>query len=297
MTKIYPLAAAALMALLAPSAFASEGGEIERQSWPFSGMTGQFDKAQLQRGFQVYREVCSNCHGLKRLSFRNLSEPGGPEFSEDDVKELAASWPNQIPDLNEAGDSAVTTKDKDGKTNGFAYVKRKPLPSDPILGPYRNEREARAAQNGALPPDLTLIAKARAVERDVNFIAHPFLMLGDVLHTYQEGGADYLYSLLTGYEEAPADMKMNDGMNFNKHFPGRQIAMPQPLSDGAVSYKDGTEPKLENYAKDVTAFLAWTADPTLNQRKRIGWTVMLYLIVTTALLYFGKQRIWAKIKH
>lgn len=278
---------------------AAEAGhpEIEREHWSFSGFSGQYDKAQLQRGFQIYKEVCSACHGLKRLYFRNLVQPGGPEFPEDAVKALAAEWPNQIAEVDGAGESAVATKDKDGKTNGFSYVKRAPKLSDPILGPYANDLAARAAQNGVLPPDLTLIAKARGVERDPSWWIHPFLMLGDIAKTYQEGGADYVHALLTGYVDAPADVKVNDGMYYNTYFGGHQLAMPPPLSDGAVTYQDGTKPTLDNYSRDVSAFLSWASDPSLNQRKRIGWQVMLYLLVTTALLYLGKKRIWTNVKH
>ena len=281
----------------APAPASAGEHEIERQKWAFGGFRGQYDKAQLQRGFQVYKEVCSACHGLKRLSFRNLAEPGGPEFPVEAIKALAAEWPNQILEVNDAGESAVATKDKEGKPSGFAYVKRKPLPSDPILGPYANDKVARAAQNGALPPDLSIIAKARGVHRDPSWLTHGFLMLGDVFKSYQEGGPDYIYALLTGYEEPPAGTKMADGMQYNRAFPGHQVAMPPPLSEGAVGYQDKTPVTVDSYARDVAAFLAWAADPSLDQRKRIGWQVMLYLLVTTALLYFAKQRIWAKIKH
>ena len=283
----------------APAVTAVPAGEheIEHQTWAFGGFKGQYDKAQLQRGFQVYKEVCSACHGLKRLSFRNLGEPGGPEFPAEAIKALAAEWPNQISEINEAGESAVATKDKDGKPSGFAYVKRKPLPSDPILGPYANDKVARAAQNGALPPDLSIIAKARGVHRDPSWLTHGFLMLGDVFKSYQEGGPDYIYALLTGYEEPPAGTKVSDGMYYNRAFPGHQLAMPPPLSEGAVGYQDKTPVTVDSYARDVASFIAWAADPSLDQRKRIGWQVMLYLLVTTALLYFAKQRIWAKIKH
>ncbi len=293
--------AAAASAMLAVTPVVAEDAmheaEIERQQWSFGGFNGQFDKAQLQRGFQVYKEVCSACHGLSRVNFRNLVQPGGPEFPEAAVKALAAEWPNQITELNDAGESAVAIKDKDGKTNGFAYVKRAPLLSDPILGPDANDKAARAAHGGVVPPDLSLIAKARGVHRDPKWFIHPFLMLGDIIHSYQEGGADYVRALLTGYADAPKDVKVNDGMYYNTYFPGHQLAMPAPLSDGVVTYQDGTKPTLDNYARDVTAFLSWTADPTLDQRKRIGWQVMLYLLVTTVLLYFGKKRIWAGIKH
>ena len=147
-------AVAVLSVASAPLAIASsDGPHIEHQHWSFGGFKGRYDQNQLQRGFQVYQDVCSACHGMSRLSFRNLVQPGGPEFKEDAVKALAANWPNKILDKNDAGETAVVTKDKDGKPTGFAYVKRNPLLSDPILGPYKNDAEARANQNGALPPD------------------------------------------------------------------------------------------------------------------------------------------------
>jgi ubiquinol-cytochrome c reductase cytochrome c1 subunit len=277
--------AASAAAVLAASPVVAEDAmheEIERQQWSFGGFKGQFDKAQLQRGFQIYREVCSACHGMSRVNFRNLVQPGGPEFPEAAVKALAAEWPNKI---------------ADGPNDEGKMFERPALLSDPMLGPYKNDKEARAAQNGALPPDLSLIAKARGVHRDPKWFVHPFLMLGDIIHSYQEGGADYVRALLSGYEDAPKDVKVNDGMYYNKVYPGHQIGMPPPLSDGAVTYQDGTPATLDNYTRDVAAFLSWTADPTLDQRKRIGWQVMLYLLVTTVLLYFGKKRIWANIKH
>lgn len=285
MTRPHLAAAALTLALaLAPSQLsaAEAGPEIERQTWPYSGITGQFDRAQLQRGFQVYKEVCSSCHGLQRLYFRNLVQPGGPEFPEEAVKALAAEWPNQI---------------ADGPNDDGQMFERPAKLSDPIRGPYKNDKEARAAQNGALPPDLTLITKARSVERHAHWTVHPFLMLGDIAKGYQEGGSDYLHALLVGYVDPPADVKVNDGMYYNTAFPGQQLAMPPPLSEGVVSYQDGTPGTIENYSRDVTAFLAWTADPAHDQRKRIGWQVVLYLLVTTALLYLGKKKIWAKIKH
>jgi ubiquinol-cytochrome c reductase cytochrome c1 subunit len=275
-------AISAVLAITSVSAEEAGHSEIQRQEWSFSGFTGQFDKAQLQRGFQVYKEICSNCHALKRLDFRNLVQPGGPEFPEDAVKALAQSWPNKI---------------TDGPNDEGKMFERPPLLSDPILGPYKNDQEARAAQNGALPPDLSLIARARNVERNPSWWIHPFLMLGDIANAYQEGGADYTYALLTGFSEPPADFKLVDGKFYNKVFPGHQISMPPPLSDGAVAYQDGTPPTVDNYARDVVAFLSWAADPSFDTRKRIGWQVILYLFVTTLLLYLGKKRIWANIKH
>ena len=342
MNKLIQLSAAAALgfSLLPVPVFAAGGEhEIERQHWSFSGFKGQYDKAQLQRGFLVYEKVCSTCHGLKRLSFRNLAEPGGPEFPEEAVKKLAAEWPNQISELSEDGESAVATKDKDGKPSGFKYVKRPALPSDPILGPYANDKAARAGQNGALPPDLSIIAKARGVHREANPAIHWLLMLGDIVSGYQEGGPDYVRALMTGYApEAPAykrdgkgklvavhdmaaedkkalefcatvaagdgDTKdtcntVQDGMNYNAAFPGHQISMPPPLTDGRLTTDDGylLEPNVDNMARDVSGFLAWAADPSLNQRKRIGWQVMLYLLITTVLLYLAKKRVWSKIKH
>jgi cytochrome c1 len=276
---------AGLAALLMSGAAlaASEGHtEIARQPWVFSGFTGQFDKAQLQRGFQVYKEVCSSCHGLSRIAFRNLVQPGGPEFPEEAVKQLAAEWPNQI---------------TDGPNDEGKMFERPPLLSDPIRGPYHNDNEARAAQNGALPPDLSLVARARGIERNPSWWVHPFLMLGDILKSYQEAGSDYLYALLTEFTDPPPDFNLVEGKFYNKAFPGHQISMPPPLAEGSVTYQDGTPPTVENYARDVVAFLSWAADPSLDQRKRIGWQVLLYLLVTTALLYLGKARIWAAIKH
>lgn len=285
------VASVSTVALQAPALAAGDGGhgpEIARQTWSYSGFNGLYDRAQLQRGFQVYKEVCAACHGLSRVNFRNLVQPGGPQFPEDAVKKLAAEWSNQIPEMNDAGDVA-------GKTGEL--IKRPARLSDPILGPYLNEKQARAAQNGALPPDLSLMAKARGVERNPSWYTHPFLMLGDIFKTYKEGGSDYLYALLTGYVDPPADVKVSDGMYYNTTFPGHQLAMPPPLSAGAITYTDGTKPTVDNYARDVTAFLAWAADPSHDQRKRIGWQVMLYLLVTTVLLYLGKKRIWSKVKH
>lgn len=261
------------------------GAPIERQDWSFAGFTGQYDKAQLQRGFQVYQQVCTACHGLKRVRFRNLAEPGGPQFPEEAVKELAKTWPYQI--------SGVL--DDQGNP-----IDRLPGLPDPIIGPYKNDVQARAAQNGALPPDLSLIAKARNVEQPATWYNHWLLMLRDIAIGYQEGGADYLYALLMGYHEAPAGVQVNDGMYYNVAFPGHQLAMPPPISkDAFVDYQpeSGVKGSLEQNARDVTAFLAWAGDPHLDARKRLGWQVMLYLLITTILLFLVKRKIWANVKH
>lgn len=277
------LAAVAVLALSTPAVAA--GGdhiEIERQNWSFSGIRGQFDKAQLQRGFQVYEKVCAQCHGLSRVYFRNLVQPGGPEFPEAAIKGLAAEWPNQI---------------TDGPNDDGEMFKRPAKLPDPILGPYANEKAARAANNGAYPPDLSLIAKARNPERQSSWYVQPFLMLGDIFSGYQEGGPDYLYALLTGYTDPPANFHLGDGMNYNKAFPGHQIAMPAILGDDAVTYEDGTPATRAQHARDVASFLAWAADPSHDQRKRLGWQVIFYLLITSVLLYLGKKRIWASLKH
>ena len=301
------------------SASASEGGAaIDQQHWTFGGIRGHFDRAQLQRGFQVYKEVCSTCHGVKRLSFRNLAEKGGPEFPEDGAKGLAESY-----------------KVNDGPNDQGKMFKRPGRLSDRIPGPFDNEQQARSANNGALPPDMSLIALARKVEVERPVYTLPFYILKDIATGYQEGGPDYIYAMLNGYRETPpayhddhghmvemteaaakatpaaprcasitsepgaADVcnKMSDGMAYNVAFPGHQIAMPAPLRDGVVKYADGTPATTENYARDVTAFLAWAADPKLEERKRLGLMSMFYLIVVAGLLYGAKRRVWSNIPH
>ncbi len=278
------LAAAGLLACGAGAVSAAEEEtKIERQQWPFAGLFGQFDQAQLQRGYQVYSEVCSNCHELNRIYFRNLAQPGGPTFPEDSVKALAAG-----------------TKVEDGPDDNGKMFQRPGRLSDALPKRYKNEQEARSIHNGAYPPDLSLMARARNVENDAPWYIHPFLMLKDVAKGYQEGGADYIYALLKGYKDTPPpDVKVAEGLNYNDAFPGHQIAMVNPFAggDGQVTYTDGTPSTVDNYARDVAAFLSWTADPRLDERKRLGWSVLLYLIVTAVLLYLAKKRIWAKIEH
>lgn len=276
------MVAAGLLAVTAQAASAAEAIKIERQSWPFSGFFGTFDKAQLQRGFQVYQEVCSSCHELRRISYRNLAQPGGPEFPEDTVKALAAS-----------------AQVEDGPDDTGAMFKRPGLLSDPLPKIYANEKEARSIHNGAYPPDLSLMARARNTENVAPWYIHPFLMLRDILVGYQEGGADYIYAILTGYKEPPEGFELMEGMHYNAAFPGHQIAMANPFAagDGQVQYQDGTPSTVENYARDVAAFLYWTSDPKVEERKRIGWVVILYLIVTSVLLYIAKKRIWSRVEH
>ena len=251
----------------AQEAAADEGQPSpSRQSWSFSGFFGTYDQEQLQRGFKVYREVCSTCHRLS-IPFRTLAEPGGPAFSEGQVKALAATYQITNDTPNDKGE----------------IFKRPGIPSDDFPPPeaYPNA-EAAAATFGKAPPDMSLLAKARKYERGFPwfiFDALPFVQ-------YQEVGADYVYAILNGYTH-PKDPQ------WNLYFPGHKIAMPQPLNDGQVEYTDGTPAKLTNYAQDVTAFLSWAAEPTLAERKKIGLRVMIFLIVLAGLLYFTKKKVWA----
>jgi ubiquinol-cytochrome c reductase cytochrome c1 subunit len=241
--------------LVAGGAFASENGgqhSPKKMVWSFDGITGTVDKQSAQRGFQVYKEVCSSCHSLRLLSYRNLESIG---FSEAEVKSIAA------------GNSV-----KDGPNDSGDMFNRPGRPSDKFVPPFANEKAARASNNGAFPPDLSLIVKARS------------------------NGANYIYSLLTGYETAPAGFHMNTGMNYNPYFPGQQIAMSKPLSDGQVTYQDGTVASTDQMAKDVVNFLQWAAEPEMEARKAMGLKVLIYLSIFTVLFYFAKKRIWGRLK-
>jgi cytochrome c1 len=263
------LAPAALALMLAGGAIAlaqseDEQPKPERQTWSFYGPFGLFDQAQLQRGFQVYKEVCSNCHRLS-IPFRTLEDPDGPGYSEAQVKTLAATY-------------QVTNEDPNDK--GEMY-KRPGTPADLFPPPdaFPNDTAA-AAQFGKAPPDMYLLAKSRKYERGFpNFVF-------DIFTTYQEVGADYIYAILNGYTKP-------DDPQWNLYYPGHKIAMPQPITDGAVKYEDGTPGTLQNYAKDVSAFLSWAAEPTMVERKKIGLRVIIFLIVLSTLLYFTKKRIWS----
>jgi cytochrome c1 len=274
--------AAALGLGSAAQAAGDEHVEIPRQTWSFSGLLGKYDQAQLQRGFKVYVEACSRCHGVKRLAFRNLVQPGGPAFPEAAVKSLAADKYKVDALPNEQG----------------KVLKRAAILSDLIPPPFKNEQEARAAQpGGALPPDLSLIVRARSVEGNHPLYMVPFNMLRDIATGYQEAGADYLYAYLTGYKTPPAEVEVPKGMNYNEAFPKPHLTgMPNPFvaGDGFIKYDDGTPATIDNYARDVTAFLAWAANPELEDRKRLGLLVLGYLVITATLLYFAKRRIWSK---
>jgi ubiquinol-cytochrome c reductase cytochrome b/c1 subunit len=273
------LSGAALL-LAAASPALAEGGHHEKKpevhSWSFAGFFGNYDRAQLRRGFKVYKEVCSTCHSIKMLAFRNLGQPGGPEFSEKEVAELAATY-----------------KVKDGPNDAGEYFDRPARPSDRFPPPFANEQAARAAMSGAYPPDMSVLAKARGYSR-----GFPTFLL-DALPglSYQEHGVDYIASLLKGYQDPPHDVKVPDGQYYNVYMLGNRIGMPPPLSDGAVTYDDGAPQTVDQYARDVTAFMMWVAEPHLEARKHIGQGVIGFLIVFAALLYFTKRKIWSNVPH
>ena len=263
-----------------PAAPHAEHYQIPRQEWTFGGLFGYFDEEQLRRGYKIYKNVCSNCHNMRFLAYRNLGEPGGPNFSKEEVAALAAEIQVQ-----------------DGYNDQGEPIMRPGKPSDFFQWHFKNEKEAGAAFNGAAPPDLSVMAKARTVERDVAWYTFPFLMLKDLFTQYQEQGSDYIYGILTGYVDPPAGFKLNAGSSYNRAFPGHQIAMPQPLTDGAVDYEDGTPNTLDQESKDVVSFLAWAAEPHLVARKKLGLLVLAYLAVLAGLLFVAKKTLWRNVEH
>lgn len=268
-----------LGAMSAPAIAAGAGPQPPQESWSFAGPFGKFDPQQLQRGFKVYREVCAACHSLKYVSFRNLSEPGGPMFTEGQVKALAAEY-----------------KIQDGPNDAGEMFERPGRPADHWPSPFPNNNAAAAANGGTAPPDLSLMAKARTYER--GFPTFVF----DMFTQYAEQGPDYLHALLVGYTEKPKDFhqELSPGQYYNKYFPGHVIAMPKPINDGQVDYK-GPDGKLQapetidQYSRDVTAFLMWTAEPKLEARKAMGFKVVIFLIILAGLTYFTKKRIWKRL--
>ena len=234
--------------------FSAETIDPIKVNWSFKELTGKFDRASLQRGFQVYKEVCASCHSMQYLSYRNLGEPGGPEFTLEEVKAIAASV-----EIEDGPDSQGEMFTRPGK------------PSDKFKSPYPNVEASTVANGGAYPPDMSVLVKARP------------------------GGADYMYSVLMGYEEPPAGMKLDDGVYYNKYMIGQKIKMASPLSEGIVEYSDGTEATMDQMAKDVTTFLAWAAEPELEERHRVGFKVIIYLILLTILVYLSMKKIWSRI--
>jgi ubiquinol-cytochrome c reductase cytochrome c1 subunit len=238
---------------LSGTATAAGGGDVRlaESDWSFAGVFGHYDKASMQRGFQVYLEVCSGCHSMQYLAFRNLADLG---YNEAEIKAIAAEY-----------------EVEDGPDEDGEMFMRPARPADRIPSPYRNDNEARANNNGALPLDLSLIAKARA------------------------HGPDYLYSLLTGYEDAPANVDVPDGMYYNNAYSGNLIAMPQPIYGDDVTYADGASTSVEAMAADVSHFLMWAAEPKLEVRKRIGVAAVFFLSIFLVLSYMAKRRVWADV--
>ena len=252
--KIFVHVALALF-LIAPAGagLAAEAEEPPARSWPHEGIFGRYDRAALQRGFLVFKEVCASCHAAKYLRFRDLEGIG---LDRETIKALAAQYTVQ------------DCCDENGEP-----FERPAKPFDRFPPPFPNEQAARAANNGALPPDLSLIVKAR------------------------DGHEDYIYALLTGYEAEPpvGEEPPAEGMSWNRYFPGHWIAMPPPLSEGLVEYPDGTPATVERMASDVTQFLAWLSEPTMEERKRTGLKYMLFVLVLTGLFYAYKRKIWANV--
>lgn len=240
------------LALAVPAAHASEGAKhpLPNVDFSFKGPFGTYDKASLQRGLLVYRQVCSACHSLNRVAFRNLTALG---YSEDQVKAIAGEY--TFEEMDDEGEM----KERAGK------------PSDHFKPPFPNDKVAMASNGGALPPDLSLITKAR------------------------EGGADYVFGILTGYGKAPSDVTILDGQYYNAHMAGNVIKMPPPLTAGAVAYEDGYPTSVEQYAKDVSAFLTWAAEPEMEHRKQMGFKVIVFLMAFASIMYAVKKKIWKKV--
>jgi ubiquinol-cytochrome c reductase cytochrome c1 subunit len=232
----------------------SSSKDLLKIDWSFSGLTGKFERDSLQRGYQVYKEVCSSCHSMKYLSYRNLSQKGGPEFTLEEVKAIAASYDVE-----------------DGPNSEGEMYERPGRPSDHFVNPYPNDNAAIAANGGAYPPDMSVLAKART------------------------GGANYIYSILMGYEEKPAGFVLDEGVYYNKYMDGKKIKMMSPLSDDLIEYTDGTIATQVQMAKDVTSFLTWAAEPHLEARHRTGTKVIIYLILLATLVYFSMKKIWSRV--
>ena len=234
----------------------------ESVKFAHEGPFGKYDRTQLQRGLKVYKEVCAACHSLDQIAFRNFADLG---YNEDEVKAIAKGWPTETPSIDPETGEAVS---------------RPSIPADKVPSPFANEVAARAANNNALPPDLSLMTKARA------------------------NGPAYVYSLLTGYQDQPAklvkefpDSKTPDGLYYNPYFPNLNLAMAPPLSDGMVTFDDGSPNDKKAMAKDVAAFLMWTAEPKMENRKTAGWVALIFLLIFTGLTYLSYRSIWADKKH
>jgi ubiquinol-cytochrome c reductase cytochrome c1 subunit len=285
MKKILISLAVVGMALGGAAALAQEEGhnaaapttfpifEPKEMSWSFAGPFGSYDKAQLQRGLKVYKEVCSACHSMNLVAFRTLEDLG---YSEAQVKAFAAEYT-----IHDGPNDEGEMFDRPGK------------PSDYFPAPFPNTEAAAAANGGAAPPDLSLLAKARGVER-----GFPRFLV-DIFTQYQQGGPDYIHALLTGYNQTPpAGVTIPEGTHYNPYFAsGVSLKMPPPLSDGQVTYDDGSPQTVEQYATDVAAFLMWAAEPHLEERKKTGFRVMIFLLVFGGLMYITKRKVWADVAH
>lgn len=247
------IGAVLLLGVFSSSAWGA-GGDVtlKTRDWSFSGPFGTFDKAAMQRGFQVYNEVCAGCHSMKLIAFRNFADLG---YNEAEIKALAAQYEVQ-----------------DGPNDEGEMFMRPAIPADRMPAPYANDNAARAGNNGALPPDLSLIAKARP------------------------NGANYLYSLLSSYDDAPNGKEVPDGMYYNAAYPGHLIAMPQPLYGDDVEYSDGAATSIEAVSADLTQFLMWAAEPKMEVRKRIGVAAVFFLSIFVIFSYLAKRRIWADVR-
>ena len=245
---------AAVAAMVSTAALAAgDTKHPEERDWHFSGIFGTVDVHSAQRGLQVYLEVCSGCHALKQVAYRNLSALG---FTEGEIKAIAADF------------EVTAGPDSEGE-----MFQRPAIQSDNFVSPFPNEEAAKAANNGANPPDLSLQVKV-----------HP-------------DGANYIHALLTGYADAPDGGEVPDGASSNPFFRGGFIAMPQPLFEDGVEYSDGTAATVDQMATDVVNFLQWTAEPEMQQRKKMGFKVVIFMIILSALLYAGKRKLWANIDH
>lgn len=281
-------ATVAAIAAATPALAAGNAPHIEREQWSFSGPFGFFDRGQVQRGFKVYQEVCASCHGLRQVAFRNLADYGGPSFTEDQAKQIASEY------------TVVDGPNSDGD-----MYDRPGILADKFPSPFPNEEAARASNGGAYPPDFSLLAKARAGHR-----GFPWFVF-DAFTQYQEQGPDYIYALLTSYpEENPACLGEDFSGYYNpkflggsvtaeecahEHLTGGPIGMAPPLSEEIVEYTDGTPMTVDQYARDVSAFMMWAAEPHLEERKKIGFRVMIFLIFFAGLLYFTKKKIWSNV--
>ena len=270
---IFALVLAGTLAAIAAPASAQMTEQVPppRLKWSFAGPFGQYDEAQLQRGFKVYREVCANCHSMDMVAFRNLADAGGPGFTEAQVEAVAAEY--KIKDLDDLGNQ----------------IERAGRPADHFPAPFANELAAKAANGGTAPPDMSTLAKARSYGR-----GFPWWVF-DMIGQYQEQGPDYIAAIVSGFIDAPKGFNLPPTGHYNEYFPGHNIAMPPPLQDGQIKYDDGSPETVAQYSKDVAAFLMWAAEPHLDARKRIGFQVFIFLILFAGLMYFTKKKVWSAV--